>query len=329
MDAHLQAARAVAASLGPGTPLHRYSDYLQRRFQARTYRVSVDAGFTCPVRETGLPCSYCDVRGSRAPYIGSIESLSEQISGGMSFLSRRYGAGRFMLYFQAFSNTHAPVPQLRSVYDTGLAAGEFVGLIVGTRPDCLDEARAALLAEYRDRGLDVWVELGLQSANDATLRRIRRGHSVAEFDRAVRLAKEYGLLVGAHVILGLPGETRADAVHTASHISELPVDGVKFHNLVLTEGTEMYRAYRDGGLSPPGAGEYRELLISSLEQLAPEVVVMRLTCDPPAGLNSLPADFPDKKRFSADLVDVMNERGTWQGRSRQISLDNRLAHAVR
>ena len=324
MKSHSEAVRELSASIGPGRPVHRYSDYLKRRFGSKTYRVSVDAGFTCPVREIGLPCTYCDVRGSRAPYLGNANSLHEQIKGGMSFLTQRYGADQFLLYFQAFSNTHSSVPTLRRIYDTGLSCGQFVGLIVATRPDCVDEPKAALLAEYRSRGLDVWVELGLQSADDATLRRIRRGHSVAEFGRASRLLKEFGILTAAHVILGLPGEGEREAVRTAHYLSELGVNGVKFHNLVITEGTELYREYREGRVSPPTTAEHQELLISSLENSSPELVVMRLTCDPPRDIPFVPEEQPDKASFYRDLIDEMNRRNTWQGRS----LDNGLYHAV-
>lgn len=305
---------ALSAAVGPGKPLYRYADYLKRRFGGKTYRVSVDAGFTCPVRETGPSCTYCDVRGSRAPYLGSATSLQEQIKGGRGFLQQRYQAEKFLLYFQAFSNTHSSVPTLRRIYDTGLSCGEFVGLIVATRPDCVDEPRAALLAEYRSRGLDVWVELGLQSAHDATLRRIRRGHSVAEFGRATRLLQEFNILTAAHVILGLPGEGRREAAETARYLSELGMNGVKFHNLIITRGTELYREYRAGRVSPPSTAEHKELLISSLENLSAEVVVMRLTCDPPRGIHSVPEEQPSKATVYRDLVGEMNRRKTWQGR---------------
>jgi len=316
VDTHSEAVRALSASIGPGLPLRRYSDYLKRRFGGKTYRVSVDAGFTCPVRETGLPCTYCDVRGSRAPYLGSAENLREQIRGGISFLQQRYQAEKFLLYFQAFSNTHSSVPTLRHIYDTGLSYGNFSGLIVATRPDCLDEPRAALLAEYRSRGLDVWVELGLQSAHDASLRRIRRGHSVAEFGRATRLLHEFGILTAAHVVLGLPGEGAREAVETARYLSDLGVQGVKFHNLVITQGTNLYREYRAGRVSPPTTLQHRDLLISSLENLSREVIVMRLTCDPPRDLQFVPKEQPDKSVFYHELVGEMNRRNTWQGRLR-------------
>ncbi|MFW5688855.1 MAG: TIGR01212 family radical SAM protein [Spirochaetota bacterium] len=295
------------------SPFRRYAPWLRARYGGKTYRVSVDAGFSCPGREIGLPCSYCDAAGSRAPYLGDRGAITEQIDHGIEFLASRYRAERFLLYFQAFSNTYAPLEELRAIYDHALSRAPFVGLIVGTRPDCVDEDRAALLAEYRERGLDVWVELGLQSANDRTLERVRRGHTVAQFDEAVQTLHARGIHVAAHLILGLPGEGSEAAAESARHLSALPVAGVKFHNLVVLDGTELYREYRERGLAPPGAGEYEELLVAALEYLREDIVVMRFTCDPPRGRLHLPADLPDKTSVYNRIETRFSERGTRQG----------------
>ncbi len=311
---HAKAVAEIAASICAERPIHRYSDYLRRRYGEKTYRVSVDAGFTCPVRDHSRPCTYCDPRGSRAPYLGAENDLREQIVGARDYLERRYGARRFLLYFQAFSSTYAPVDELRRIYDLGLACGEFAGLVVSTRPDCLDEQRAALLAEYAGRGIDVWLELGLQSAHDRTLRRVRRGHSAAEFDRAARLAREAGLLIAAHLIVGLPGEGRAEVVETVRHLSTLGVDAVKFHNLVITRGTMLYRLFREGRASALSGGDYMRMLIEALENLPPETIVMRLTCDPPRDVDTVPAHLPEKAAFNRQLVEEMRSQDVWQGK---------------
>ena len=294
-------------------PFLRYSTWLTARYGEKTYRVSVDAGFSCPVRERGVPCAYCDAGGSRAPYLGDRRAVADQIGRAIGFLRSRYAARTFLLYFQAFSNTHAPVETLRQVYDFGLEQAAFRGLIVATRPDCIDEDRAKLLAEYRRRGLDVWAELGLQSANDATLRRVNRGHTRAQFDEAVRLLARHGVGVAAHLILGLPGEGRDEAIASAEHISRLPVGGVKFHNFVAVEGTALYDEYLAGKVRPPDSAQYRELLIASLEHLRPDIVVMRLTCDPPRDARCAPSEFPDKATVYRRLCDDFRERGTTQG----------------
>ena len=301
------------APIVPQEPFLRYSTWLEERYGQRTYRVAVDAGFGCPVREQGAPCAYCDAGGSRAPYLGDRRAIGDQIERGVAFLRARYDARAFLLYFQAFSNTHAPVDDLRRIYDFGLEQASFKGLIVATRPDCIDEERAGLLGEYRRRGLDVWVELGLQSANDATLRRVNRGHTRARFDEAVHLLARHGVHVAAHLILGLPGEGRAEAIASAVHISRLPVVGVKFHNFVAVEGSPLYDQYLSGDVHPPDAERYRELLISAVEHLRPDIVVMRLTCDPPRRVRYAPSRLPDKATVYRLLCDDFRERGTTQG----------------
>ena len=294
-------------------PFRRYSTWLAARYGERTYRVSVDAGFSCPVRERGAPCAYCDARGSRAPYLGDRWAIADQIERAIGFLRRRYDARAFLLYFQAFSNTHAPVEALRSIYDYGLEQASFRGLIVATRPDCIDEARAKLLGGYRQRGLDVWVELGLESANDATLRRVNRGHTRAQFDEAVRLLARHDVNVAAHLILGLPGEGRDDTIASVEHISRLPVAGVKLHNFVAVEGTPLYDQVLAGTVHPPDPAQYQELLITAVEHLRPDIVVMRLTCDPPRDVRHAPSELPDKAAVYRRLCDDFRERGTAQG----------------
>ncbi len=292
---------------------YRYSDYLYNRYGRRTFRVSVDAGFSCPGRESGRPCIYCDARGSRSPYIDKLISVREQVERGIEFLKRRYRASAFLLYFQANTNTFAPVSTLARIYDEGLSAGDFRGLVVATRPDCVPPEVVHLLASYRSRGYDVLVELGLQSAHDETLRAIRRGHTVAAFDDAVRRLRAADLEVAAHVILGLPGEGTREAAETALHLAELDLGGVKLHNLVAVENTEVYRLTLAGGIAPPGAESYLELAIAFLEHLPRDVPVFRLTFDPPRGLRALPPDRPRKEEFYRNLVTEMRTRRTYQG----------------
>jgi uncharacterized protein len=294
-------------------PYRRYATWLRERYGGTTYRVCVDAGFTCPVRELGRRCAYCDARGSRAPYLGDRASIEEQIREGIDFLTARYRPDRFLLYFQAYSNTHGSPLALRNVYDHALEQADFAGLIVATRPDCIDEARADLLASYRDRGLDVWVELGLQSANDRTLALVDRGHTVARFDAAVRMLAARGVHVAAHLILGLPGEGRGDAIESARHLSRLPVEGVKFHNLVVVEGTPLYDRFLRGEFEPPSVERYAQLLVTALEHLRPDIVVMRLTCDPPRGVGHAPAQLPEKTALAKRILADFAERGTRQG----------------
>jgi uncharacterized protein len=315
-------------------PYLTYSSYLRKRHGCTVYRVAVDAGFTCPNRKEGRAssgCSYCAVDGSRAPYLdhrgagvpgcgspgvgpGSRESLQSQVKKGIGFLSRRYGAEGFILFFQAYSNTNAPVAELARIYDTGLSLAPFLGLNVATRPDCIDEEKARLLASFRERGLEVWVELGLQTANDETLRRIRRGHTSAAFADAIRMLKGNGLKVGAHVIFGLPGEGWPDIMRTVDFAAGLGVDGIKIHNLLIPRGTLLARQHLLGEVTTPAPERHLEYTLAAIERLPAETVIMRITCDAlPADIAS-PRSFWPKADFTARLASEMRARGARQGR---------------
>jgi radical SAM protein (TIGR01212 family) len=316
------------------SPYLSYSSYLRARHGRTVYRVAVDAGFSCPNRRDGRSssgCSYCHADGSRAPYQnftgagvpgctapgagpGTRDSLESQVKRGIDFLSRRYAAEGFILFFQAYSNTNAPVAELARTYEAGLSLAPFVGLNVATRPDCIDGEKAALLASYIDRGLEVWVELGLQTSNDGTLRRIRRGHTSAMFAAALRMLKDKGLKVAAHLIFGLPGEDRSDIMRTAEFVAGLGVDGVKIHNLLIPRGTLLARQHLMGEVTTPAPERHLEYTLAAIERLPADTVIMRITCDAlPADVAS-PRSFWAKPDFTARLAAEMRARGARQGR---------------
>jgi uncharacterized protein len=298
-------------------PWLTYSRYLRERHGCTVYRVAVDAGFSCPNRAAGRSsrgCTYCAEDGARAPYIGNLESLKNQVESAISFLRGRYHAEAFILYFQAFSNTNADVGTLRRIYDSGLALASFRGLNVATRPDCVDAEKAELLASYKERGLEVWVELGLQSACESTLRRIERGHSREDFMRAYGLLKERGLKVAVHLIFGLPGEGFEPIVDTILAIGELNPDGVKIHNLHVPAGTVLATELAKGELTVPSPQRHLEYVIAALERLPANTVIMRLTCDTPAEKLVAPRNFWPKGTFTARVAAEMRARGARQGR---------------
>ena len=298
-------------------PFLTYSRYLRERHGCTVYRVAVDAGFSCPNRAGGRSsrgCTYCAEDGARAPYLGNRESLKNQVESAMAFLRGRYDAEAFILYFQAFSNTNAEVDALRRMYDSGLELASFRGLNVATRPDCIDEAKAALLASYRARGLEVWVELGLQSACDATLRRIERGHSHEDFLRAYRLLKEKDLKVAVHLIFGLPGEGFDRIMETMDSVARLDPDGVKIHNLHIPAGTILATELAKGELTAPSPQRHLEYVIAAIERLPARTVIMRLTCDTPPEKLVAPRDFWPKGTFTDRLTAEMRARGAQQGR---------------
>ena len=285
-------------------PFIEYSDYLERRYGAKTYRVSVDAGFSCPNRTAGRSrggCSFCGSWGSRTPYVGGTASLEEQISGGMEFLRKRYGAKQFLLYFQAYSGTHAPVEELKSIYDRGLSCGDFRELIVSTRPDCLDAEKADLLASYRKPDRDVWVELGLQSAQEKTLRRIRRGHTLADFETAFALLRERKIKIAVHLVFGLPGENGEDIEASLQYLSELKPEGVKIHNLHIVRTASLYEEFLCGELVLPCAERHAQWILRARAILPRETLFLRYTCDTPRALLAYPRRFPEKGAFLRQL----------------------------
>jgi len=298
-------------------PWLTYSRYLRERHGCTVYRVAVDAGFSCPNRADGRSsrgCTYCAEDGARAPYLGSRENLKNQVESAISFLHGRYHAEAFILYFQAFSNTNAEVDALRRIYDSGLELASFLGLNVATRPDCLDRDKAELLASYKERGLEVWVELGLQTACESTLRRIERGHDWDDFVRAYGLLKERGLKVAVHLIFGLPGEGLDPIMNTIHAIGELDPDGVKIHNLHVPAGTVLATELAKGEVTVPSPQRHLEYVIAALERLPPRTVIMRLTCDTPLEKLIAPRDFWPKGKFTARVAAEMRVRGARQGR---------------
>ncbi len=303
--------RAAAAMELPYTS---YSRYLSEVYGKKTYRVPVDGGFSCPNRENGAGCTFCSEDGARAPYLRSAGGLRDQVEKAAAFLRKRYGAEIFLLYFQASCGTNAPAAELARAYGYALSLMPFRGLVVGTRPDCIDEEKAELLGSYVDSNLEVWVELGLQSASDTTLSRIRRGHTTAEFTRAYALCKRHNLKVAVHLIFGLPEETARDMAATVRFVSGFRPDGVKIHNLHIPESAAMAGEFPKGELTTPGPQRHLEYVISALELLPPQTVIMRLTTDTPADRLLSPRFFWDKQLFVSRLVDEMRRRATHQGR---------------
>jgi len=320
-------------------PFFSYSNYLNQKYGESVYRVSLDAGFSCPNRgpDRSAPgCLYCDEHGSRAPYLGlTLESepahletdgqtdwrqdLRTQIDQSREFLRSRYGAQLYILYFQAFSGTYASVDELRRIYDFALSRGRFQELVVSTRPDCIDQPKAELLASYRREDFDVWVELGLQSANEQTLERINRGHTVSDFERAYRICQNLGLKLTVHLIFGLPGEGLREIRRTIDYVAALRPEGVKIHNLHVPKGCPLYAEYLSGELTVPSDRRHLEYTILALELLPPETVIMRLTCDTPEQLLAAPRHFSPKARFLSTLHRELEARDTWQGRLFGIS----------
>ena len=293
-----------------------FGAYLRRRFGCKVHKVSLDAGFTCPNRDGRVGeggCTYC-VNESFSPQAGKpMRSVSEQMSDGMSYMRRRYGSRKFLAYFQAFTNTYGPVERLRALYDEATARPEVVGLCIGTRPDCVPEEVLDLIESYSDR-LEVWVEYGLQSAHEATLRRVNRGHDVAAFVDAVERTRRRRIHVCVHVILGLPGESHEDMMATACVLQPLGIHGIKLHHLYIARGTAMEAEYRAGRVAVFSAGGYVAVACDFLERIPPSVTVQRLVGDTTStGVLVAPVWPQGKSRVLSMVTDEFRRRGSTQG----------------
>lgn len=256
-----------------------YSDYLKEKYGCKVYRIGIDAHFTCPNRDgtKGTEgCIYCNGGGSRASYINPKESVKEQLGKRIKYLKEVKSAKKFIAYFQAFTNTYAPVDRLKKTYDEVIGFDEIAGISIGTRPDAIDREKLKLIASYLDR-YDVWLEYGLQSGNNTTLKSINRGHTFDDFLKAVNLTKEFEIPVCVHVILGLPGETKEDMVRTARRLTKLRINGIKIHTLHILKGSKLEKLYREGKVRVPEQDEYVDLVCSFLENLPPNIIIQRLT----------------------------------------------------
>ena len=292
-----------------------FSDELKRVFGCRVHRISVDAGFTCPNRDGTVGtggCIYCGGHGSGAVGIRRREPVAAQIEHGKEVMARKYKAGKYIAYFQPFSNTYAPPERLSALYDEALTVEDVVGLIIGTRPDCLPAETLDLIAGYARRTC-LWLELGLQSPLDRSLRLLNRGHDFRSFTAAIEACKARGIRVCAHVILGVPGEAPDEMLQTPAILNELGVEGVKLHLLHVLKDTKLAEMYLQGKVRLPDRDEYVGLVCDFLERLDPSVIVQRLTGD--GHRDYLLAPLWSLAKFEVlNAIDVeLERRGTRQG----------------
>jgi len=300
-------------------PIRRYNDlngYFRSTFGCRVQKIAVDAGLTCPNRDGTISfggCIYCNELGSGTGFLKKGLSISDQISRGTKHLARRYKAKKFMVYFQSFSNTYAPLPVLGEIYGEALQFPQVVGLSIGTRPDCVDEPVLDLLESYTTDHL-IWVEYGLQSAHDETLALINRGHDAACFARAVHLTRGRGLKICAHVIIGLPGEDRSHILKTARFLADLGIDGVKLHLLYVIRGTPLETLYQKGAYQCLDQDAYVDLVCDFLEHIPENVVIQRLTGDPHPHELAAPQWALERNDTFARINRELEKRDTRQGR---------------
>jgi len=299
-----------------GGRYNAYGPFLKEQFGCRVYKVIVDAGFTCPNRDGTVAvggCTYCNNDSFRPGAVSRLKPIPEQVARGIEYLRRRYRAGKFIVYFQPFSNTYAPLTDLIPLYEDALRHPDVVGLSIGTRPDCIDGAKIAWF-EQLARSKFVAVEYGLESIHDTTLRRINRGHTFQCWLDAVRSTRGRGIFVGAHVILGFPWETREMVLAMTRALSSAGIDFLKLHHLHVVRRTAMAQDYSQQPFRLLGFEEYVHLVIDFLERLDPAICVERLFGLAPEDQLLGPRWGKTKAQIQYDIEQALERRGTYQGR---------------
>lgn len=293
---------------------YSFSTYLKDRYGCKVRRISLDAGFTCPNKDgsTGEGgCIFCNELGF-STYAGKDIDLDEQVRLSMSAAKEKGLGGKFIAYFQNATNTYAPCAKLKETYDVIKKFPDIVGLFISTRPDCVDDEKLDLIASYKS-GYEVWVEYGVQTAHDRTLDMVNRGHDFNRSAMAIEKTAERGIRAGAHVILGLPGETRGDMIETAKELSKLPVSGIKLHVLHVLKGTKLEEMFRSGEVKLMEPDEYVSAVCDFLEHTRKDVVILRLVSDARDDVLVAPK-WINNKLHIIDLINAEFERrGTWQG----------------
>ena len=301
--------------------VNTFGQALLRRHGERVHKLSLNAGFSCPTRDgsKGIGgCTFCN-NAAFNHHAYRPPGMEAQFESGRRVIGSTTKARKFIAYFQAYTNTYAEVDALRVLYEQALHDHDVIGLAVGTRPDCITPQALDLLAEYRARGYDVWLELGLQSAFDETLARVRRGHGFAEYVAAVRAAQQRELQICTHLIIGLPGETRDHALETVRRVMAEGVDGLKLHPLHVVKHTYLAKQWRAGEYRPWEAEEYIETALDLLEIIPTPIVMHRVTATAPREVLLAPAWCSRKWPVINAIVAEFERRGTRQGAKARLS----------
>ena len=292
-----------------------YGTWIRRQFPYRVQKISIDAGFTCPNRDGRIStggCIYCDNRTFNPSYCQRRHSVTQQLEEGKRFFAHKYPDMKYLAYFQAFTNTYAPLSQLKALYEEALQVDDIVGIVIGTRPDCVSDELLDYLAELNQRTF-VLVEYGIESANNDTLLRINRGHSFEQSQEAIQLTHQRGLLTGAHIILGLPGEDAAESLRQASIISSLPIDILKIHQMQIIRGTRLAEEFAANPFHIYTVDEYIQLITEYIQRLRPDLILERFVSQSPKKLLIAPHWGLKNYEFTNLLVNYLKQNKIYQG----------------
>lgn len=283
-----------------------YSHWIREQFPFRVQKISVDAAFSCPNRDGHLSlggCTFCDNKTFNPSYCDRGKSITQQLEEGKAFFAKKYPEMKYLAYFQAYSNTYAPLEELKRKYEEALAVDDVVGLVIGTRPDCVSDEALDYLQQLNQRTFLI-VEYGIESANDNTLRRINRGHTFDCSRQAIIKAHQRGIITCGHIILGLPGEDEEEMFHQASTISQLPLDILKLHQLQIIKGTPLAKEYEAHPFHVFSAEEYVNLVIRYVSQLRNDLVLERFVSQSPPNMVIAPKWGLKNHEFT----DLLNKR---------------------
>lgn len=300
-------------------PHQIYNDYgawMRRQFPFRVQKISIDAGFSCPNRDGHIShggCTFCDNRTFNPSYCQPSKSITEQITEGKEFFRHKYPDMKYLAYFQAFSNTYATLDTLQRRYEEALSAEDVVGIVIGTRPDCVSDEILNYLESLNQQTFMI-MEYGIESVSDDTLRRVNRGHNFECSRRAIIETHNRGILTGAHIILGLPGESAEDNVRQANIISALPIDILKLHQLQIIRGTQLAAEYERQPFNLYTADEYIDLCRRYIERLRPDIVLERFVSQSPKELLVAPKWGLKNYEFANRFVNYMKRMDSWQGK---------------
>ena len=300
-----------------GKRYHSLNYFLRNKFGEKVFKISLDGGFSCPNRDGKISsggCLFCSERGS-GDYAGNRElSITKQFQDIKEMMTQKWKSGKYIAYFQAYTNTYAPIKELRKKYEEALEQEGVVAIAIATRPDCLDEDVLDLLEEINNK-VYVWIELGLQTSNDETAKRINRGYRLEIFEDAMKKLKERNIDVVVHDILGLTGESKEDMFKTIEYIAHSGAKGIKFHLLHLMKQTPMVKIYEKGQLEFLSQEDYIELVTKGITMLPKDMVVHRLTGDAPRELLIGPMWSLKKWEILNSIDRTLEENDLWQGKN--------------